>query len=158
MSDTAKPVAIDAKSLPEADVRVYPGPYRDYIAGRHRRRLGEAFGLTNFGVNLTRLQPGARSSLRHWHSKQDELIYVVEGELVLITDAGRTLLRAGMIAGWKAGSDNAHQLVNESGADALYLEIGDRTPNDDVVYPEADLFATWRDGVRVWLKKDGTPW
>lgn len=155
---SSKPPAIDAKAIAEVDVRVYPGPYKDYIAGRHRRRLGDVFGLTNFGVNLTRLQPGAKSALRHWHNKQDEFVYVVEGELVLVTDAGRTVLKPGMIAGWKAGDPNGHQLVNESGADALYLEIGDRTPNDDVVYPEADLFATYRDGVRVWVKKDGTSW
>lgn len=154
----AKTVAIDARSLPEESKSVYPGPYKDYVNGRHRRRLGDAFGLSNFGVNLTRLDPGAKSSLRHWHTKQDELIYVVEGEITLVTDAGAEKLTPGMIAGFKAGSGNGHQLSNESDKPAFYLEVGDRTPGDDVTYPEADLFGTMKDGKRVWVKRDGSDW
>ena len=119
----------------------YPEPFRAAVAGRSRQRVGNAAGLTNFGVNLTALEPGAQSALRHWHSHQDEFIYVVSGELVLITDAGETLLTPGMMAGFPAGIADGHCLINRSDAIATYLEIGDRTPGDRAEYPVPDLRA-----------------
>ena len=116
------------------------------MAGRDKRPLGDLFGLTNFGVNITRLAPGGWSALRHAHTKQDEFIYILEGSPTLLTDAGRTALHPGMCAGFKAGSGDSHCLVNESGADVVYLEIGDRTAGDAVEYPYDDLAAVTIDG------------
>jgi uncharacterized cupin superfamily protein len=129
------------------------------VRGREKRPLGDPFGLTNFGVNLTRLPPGAVSALRHAHLKQDEFIYVLEGAPTLITDAGETPLAPGMCAGFKAGSGDAHHLVNRSDGDVLYLEVGDRTPDDRVTYPDDDLQAVLgADGVWQFRRKDGTPY
>src|SRR5580693_2426198 len=99
----------------------YPEPYRSAVAGRARRRLGNAAGLDQFGVNLTRLAPGAQSAQRHWHAAEDEFVYVIEGELVLCEDAGETILAAGEAAGFKAGAANGHCLINRSNRDAVYL-------------------------------------
>jgi uncharacterized cupin superfamily protein len=150
--------AFDPKDLPEQSSTGYPEPYKSRVAGRHRRRLGDHAGLKNYGVNLTRLDPGAESSMRHWHSKQDELIYVLEGEVTLVTDAGRQKLEAGMAAGFPAGRADGHQLVNETQRPALYLEIGDRTPGDGAAYSEADLAAKLVDGKWVFTHKDGSPY
>src|SRR6476619_6306325 len=103
---------------------IYPQEFQSVVAGREKRALGNAAGLTQFGVNLTRLKPGAASALRHWHEQEDEFVYVLEGELVLIEDGGETLLKPGDCAGFKAGVSNGHHLVNKSQRDALYLEIG----------------------------------
>ena len=151
-----KPPAFDPKDLPEVSTTGYPEPYKSRVAGRHRRRLGDHAGLKNFGVNLTRLDPGAESSMRHWHAKQDEFIYVVEGEITLVTDAGRQRLGPGMAAGFPAGKADGHQLVNETKAPALYLEIGDRTPGDSATYSDVDLVARMVDGKFVFTRKDGT--
>ncbi len=150
--------ALDAKQLPEVSGSTYPRPFASRVAGRHRRRLGEAFGLKNFGVNLTRIDPGSESSMRHWHSKQDELIYVVEGELTLVTDAGRRKLGPGMVAGFAAGSRDGHQLVNESNRPAFYLEIGDRSAGDQVTYSDVDMTGESAGGRVVYRHKDGTPY
>ncbi len=150
--------AFDPKDLPEQSSTGYPEPYKTRVAGRHRRRLGDHAGLANFGVNLTRLDPGAESSMRHWHTKQDELIYVLEGEVTLVTDAGRQKLKAGMAAGFPAGKADGHQLVNETRRPVLYLEIGDRTPGDGATYSEADLAAKLVDGKWVFTHKDGSPY
>jgi uncharacterized cupin superfamily protein len=136
----------------------YPEKFLARVAGREKRPLGDLFGLTNFGVNLTRLKPGAQSALRHAHTKQDEFIYVLEGRPTLVTDVGDTALEPGMCAGFKAGSGDGHHLVNRSNEDVLYLEIGDRTPGDGAAYPDDDLQAVhaaegWR-----FLHKDGTPY
>jgi uncharacterized cupin superfamily protein len=128
------------------------------VAGRHRRRLGDAAGLKNFGVNLTRLDPGAESSMRHWHVKQDEFIYVIEGEATLVTEAGRQTLTPGMAAGFPAGTADGHQLVNETGRPVVYLEIGDRAPGDGATYTDVDLAARMVDGKWVFTHKDGTPY
>lgn len=118
----------------------YPSPYNERCAGRFRRRLGDLAGLTQFGVNLTRLPAGCWSSQRHWHSGEDEFVLVVEGEIVLVTDAGDEVLRAGDCAGFKAGVADGHHLQNRSQGDALILEIGTRAPEqDEVVYPDIDL-------------------
>jgi len=129
------------------------------MAGREKRPLGDLFGLINFGVNLTRLAPGAVSALRHAHSRQDEFIYVLEGHPTLITDAGEERLEPGMCAGFKAGSGNAHHLVNRTHADVLYLEVGDRSSGDSASYPDDDIQAQLApDGSWRFAHKDGTPY
>jgi uncharacterized cupin superfamily protein len=120
---------------------IYPEPFQAVCAGREKAALGNLAGLTQFGVNLTRLRPGAASALRHWHRSEDEFVYVLEGELTLIEDGGETLLRPGEAAGFKAGVANGHQLVNRSASDALYLEVGTRSAADRIAYPDDDLVA-----------------
>lgn len=148
--------ALDA--APRATPSSYPEPFRSMMNGRVKRSLGDLFGLTNFGVNITVLAPGAMSALRHAHSKQDEFVYVVSGTLALYCDDGRTELHAGMCAGFKAGTGNAHHLVNETSSDAVYLEAGDRTPGDEVTYPDDDLAARFADGLWRFFHKDGRPY
>jgi uncharacterized cupin superfamily protein len=126
------------------------------MAGRLKRPLGELFGLANFGVNLTRLAPGAVSALRHAHTKQDEFVYIVEGRPTLHTDEGRTRLAPGMCAGFKAGTGNGHCLVNETKEDVVYLEIGDRTAGDEGSYPDDDIQAALVDGKWKFTRKDGS--
>jgi uncharacterized cupin superfamily protein len=152
-----KAPAFDPKELPETSSSGYPEPYKSRVAGRHRRRLGDHAGLRNFGVNLTRLDPGAESSMRHWHAKQDEFVYVVEGEVTLVTDAGRQKLGPGMAAGFPAGKADAHQLVNETDRPVFYLEIGDRTQEDSASYPDVDLAVRMVEGKWVFTRKDGSP-
>jgi len=150
--------ALDPVQVPEQSTTGYPEPYKARVAGRHKRRLGDAAGLKNFGVNLTRLDPGAESSMRHWHAKQDEFVYILEGEATLVSDAGRQKLKAGMAAGFPAGKADGHQLVNETKRPVVYLEIGDRAPGDGATYSEADLAAKLVDGKWVFTHKDGTPY
>ena len=154
------PVAVDAQAVaPRARPSNYPAPFAQRMAGRTKRVLGDLFGLGNFGVNLTTLAPGACSALRHAHSRQDEFVYVLQGRPTLYTDAGRTELGPGLCAGFKAGSGDAHHLVNESDREAVYLEVGDRTPNDSVVYPDDDLVAVGTaTGGWVFTHKDGRPY
>lgn len=128
------------------------------MAGRVKRPLGDLFGLSNFGVNMTHLAPGGESALRHTHMKQDEFIFVVQGQPTLVTDEGKTPLTAGMCAGFKAGTGNGHCLINETDEDVLYLEVGDRTPGDSVDYPDEDLKATLVEGNWQIAHKDGTPY
>lgn len=141
-----------------AGLSVYPPMLAARVKGREKRPLGDLFGLTNFGVNLTRLPPGAASSLRHAHSKQDEFVFVLEGRPTLHTDAGRQKLSPGMCAGFKAGTGNAHSLLNETTEDVVYLEVGDRTDGDEVIYPDDDLRARFVGGAWVFSRKDGTPY
>jgi uncharacterized cupin superfamily protein len=151
--------ALDPADVAAATGSNYPHQYRAAVAGRSKRRLGDALGLGIFGVNLTTIGPGAQSALRHWHSAQDEFIYMVEGELVLITDGGEQVLKPGMCAGFPAGKADGHHLVNRSGRDAIYLEVGDRTKHDAVTYPDNDILApATGDGSRRFTKKDGTPY
>ena len=157
--DRTYPVAIVADQAPaRARASSYPQPFAARMAGRHKRPLGELFGLANFGVNLTRLAPGARSALRHAHTKQDEFVYILEGEPTLHTDEGRTTLVPGMCAGFKAGTGNGHCLINETDRDVTYLEIGDRTPGDEGTYPDDDLKAVMVDGGWKFVHKDGSPY
>ena len=128
------------------------------MAGRERKRLGNAVGLDQFGVNLTRLKPGMQSSQRHWHETEDEFVYVIEGEVVLCENDSETVLRAGDAAGWKAGVANGHCLVNRTSRDAVYLEIGTRNRNDRVIYPDIDLLNTKVDGVQQFFHKSGEPY
>jgi len=154
----AKQVAIEAESVQPRLGSTYPEPFASMVAGRAKRVLGDAFGLKNFGVNLTRLTPGSRSALRHAHSRQDEFVFVLEGTAVLITDAGETSLGPGMCAGFAAGSADAHQLINRSDRDVVYLEIGDRSAGDEVTYPDDDLAARMVDGRWQFSHKDGRPY
>ncbi|HEU0156728.1 MAG TPA: cupin domain-containing protein [Stellaceae bacterium] len=160
MTDETKPAAIDAAAAPPARPgRGYPEPFASRVAGRLRRPLGDFFGLTKFGVNLTCLPPGGMSALRHTHSREDEFIYIVEGEPVLVTNAGETALRPGMCAGFKAGLGNAHHLLNRTAQDVVYLEIGDRDPGDTVIYPDDDIGrALAPDGTRHFVHRDGRPY
>ncbi len=128
------------------------------MGGRIKRQLGDVFGLSNFGVNLTRMVPGSISALRHSHSKQDEFIYILEGSPTLVTESGETLLGPGMCAGFKAGGGGGHQLVNRSNAVVVYLEIGDRTAGDSVSYPDDDIEAYLVDGAWRFRHKNGEPY
>jgi uncharacterized cupin superfamily protein len=155
----SRPVAVLAPDVaPRAKKSIYPEPFAALMAGREKRILGDLFGLTNFGVNLTRLAPGGTSALLHSHVVQDEFIYVLEGEPTLETDAGKTPLRPGMCAGFKGGTGDAHRLVNETDRDVVYLEIGDRVPGDGVNYPDDDLEAVSVGGAWQFRHKDGSPY
>lgn len=158
--DRNPPIAIVAAQVaPRTRPTNYPPPFAERMAGRVKRPLGDAFGLSNFGVNLTELAPGAMSALRHAHTRQDELVYVLEGRPTLVTGAGRTVLAPGMCAGYRAGSGDAHQLVNETRERVLYLEIGDRSPGDEAAYPDDDIKAVRRDdGQWAFAHKDGRPY
>ena len=163
MNYVPPPVALRAADCPP---RLRPSAYpaaivallEPKLTARQKRPLGEPFGLRNFGVNLTRLAPGAISALRHAHALQDEFIYVLEGTPTLITDSGETLLGPGLCAGFRAGSGDAHHLVNRSDADVVYLEIGDRTPGDSARYPDNDLAGRQVDGEWQFTHADGTPY
>ena len=153
------PPPIKASSAPPRTLRSnYPEPFATRMARREKRPLGDRFGLKNFGVNLTRIAPGGESALFHRHSRQDEFVYVLEGELVLMTDEGEHVMTPGMCMGFPAAG-TAHQLVNRSGRDAVYLEIGDRTAGDEGTYPRDDIAAALgADGKWVFAHKDGTPY
>ncbi|MGD1017508.1 MAG: cupin domain-containing protein [Roseiarcus sp.] len=157
MSQPERPVAIRAADAP-ARVKSsnYPEPFASRMYGRDKRPLGDLFGLTNFGVNLTRLAPGGSSALRHAHAKQDEFVYILEGRPTLHTDEGRLALAPGSCAGFKAGTGNGHRLINETNEDVVYLEIGDRTLGEAVTYPDDDLAADYLDGTLRFTRKDGT--
>jgi uncharacterized cupin superfamily protein len=148
--------ALDPSTVPELRGSSYPEPYASQMGDRVRRKLGEALGLTGFGVNLVTLAPGAKSALRHWHTHEDELIYVLSGELMLISDEGEQRLGPGMAAGFPAGKPNAHHLVNKSGAPAQYLEIGDRQGTDQCHYPDDDLMWLETSTGDLAAHKDGT--
>lgn len=135
----------------------YPVPFAARMAGRSKRPLGDAFGLSRFGVNLTTLAPGAQSALLHRHSRQEEFVYVLEGTPTLRTDEGEFLLGPGMCVGFPA-SGLAHHLVNRTAREVRYLEIGDRDPQDGAEYPEDDLVARFSRGGWSFAHKDGTPW
>lgn len=157
MSQPTLPAALAADQVaPRTKPSNYPAPFAARMVGREKRALGDAFGLTNFGVNHTRLLPGAMSALRHAHSKQDEFIYILQGNPVLVTDAGETPLSPGMCAGFRAGSGDAHQLLNRTDTEVVYLEVGDRTAGDAASYPDEDLVATLVGGVWQFAHKDGT--
>ena len=149
---------IDIAKLPIDNRSIYPEPHNRVVAGRSRKRLGNAAGLNQFGVNLTTLKPGAASSLRHWHEKEDELVYILEGELVLIEDDGETVLKSGDAAGFKANVPNGHHLVNKSGRDAVYLEIGTRLQHERAEYPGLDLVMIRDDTGGHFFHKDGAPY
>jgi uncharacterized cupin superfamily protein len=152
-------VAIDPMTLIPRKGSAYPAPFAAACMDREKRALGDPFGLSQFGVNLTRLMPGTASSQRHWHSHEDELIYILEGEVVLITDEGEQVMTPGMCAGFKSAVENGHHLVNRSDRDAVYLEVGTRSPVGGADYPDIDMIVR-RDENGKWryLHKDGTPY
>jgi len=159
MAEHSKPVAvIAAQTAPRNKPSVYPEPFASRMAGREKRVLGDLFSLSNFGVNLVRLAPGALSALRHAHALQDEFVYILQGNPLLITDAGETQLHPGMCAGFKAGAGDGHHLVNRSGEDVVYLEVGDRTPGDSVFYPDDDILGEQIAGSWQFKHKDGAPY
>ena len=149
--------AIDPQAVEARTGSSYPEPFRSLVGERRKRALGDALGLTNYGVNLVELAPGAQSSMRHWHSRQDEFVYVLEGELTLITDQGEQVISAGMAAGFPAGSGDGHHMINRSDAPARYLEVGDRSSGDAVAYPDVDL-ALADNSRDNFTHKDGTPY
>ncbi|MFN4351728.1 MAG: cupin domain-containing protein [Hylemonella sp.] len=159
MPDSNHPVAITASDAPaRTKPSNYPEPFASRMAGRQKQPLGDLFGLTNFGVNLTRLAPYAASALRHAHSRQDEFIYILQGHPTLHTDEGLTRLAPGMCAGFNAGTGNGHRLLNETAEEVVYIEVGDRTPGDEGSYPDDDLKALLVDGQWRFVHKDGSPY
>jgi uncharacterized cupin superfamily protein len=157
MSDKAPLAIVAAEAAPKARQSNYPEPFLTRMRRREKRPLGDMFGLKNFGVNLTRLAPGGESALLHRHSKQDELVYILEGTPTLVTDRGEVQLAPGMCAGFPAAG-LAHQLVNRTDSDVVYLEIGDRTPGDEGSYPADDIAAKLTPGGWVFTHKDGRPY
>ena len=145
---------INPNDIPEKITSNYPEEFKAFVAGRSKKRLGDAAGLQNFGVNLTKLAPGSCSALRHWHTRQDEFIYILSGEIILVTDEGEQILTPGTAAGFPAGVADGHHLINRSNSEAVYLEIGDRTPNDEVIYPDDDLIAKNSPNGWVFTRKD----
>jgi uncharacterized cupin superfamily protein len=136
----------------------YPGPLADPLKGREKCKLGDLAGLTQFGVNFATLPPGVWSSQRHWHANEDEFIYVLEGEIVLVEDGGEVVLKPGDAAGFKANSGNGHCLINRSGIVARYLEVGTRSPKDRVMYSDVDMMLERDGSVRRYLHKSGEPY
>ncbi len=163
MTTPSRPISAVAANAPSRAKPTSPPFPPEMVArvaaGRDKQPLGDLFGLTNFGVNLTRLAPGGQSALRHAHGKQDEFVYVLEGEATLVTDAGETLLGPGMCAGFKAGTGDAHHLLNRSRKEVLFIEVGDRSAGDSVTYPDDDVQAAYGpDGKWVYTRKDGRPY
>ena len=150
--------ALDPASVDERRGSGYPEPFRSRVADRIKRRLGDACGVTKFGVNLVTLPPGVPSALRHWHTLEDEFVYVLEGELVLVTDAGEQRLVAGMCAGFPAGRRDAHHLVNRGDRPARYLEVGNRIEGDNAFYPDDDLMWGMNEDGEYPAHKDGRPY
>lgn len=151
--------ALDPSSVAALSRSGYPGPYRARVLPRERRRLGDALGLTRIGINQTLLLPGKESSMRHWHTHEDEFVYVLAGEVVLRSGAGEQLLRAGMCAGFPAGSEDGHQLINRSDAPAVYLEVSNRDPADSAYYSDPDVDLMWSPphAPGRFTRRDGSP-
>lgn len=149
---------IDVSALPPVAGSLYPAPFDEPCRARERRKLGDAAGLTQFGVNLLRLSPDSWSSQRHWHTGSDEFVYVVSGEVVLVSDDGEETLRAGDCAGFKAGDGNGHCLQNRSGVDAVVLEVGTRNPDETAHYSDIDLVAHMSGKPALFTHRDGTPY
>ena len=149
---------IDIAKIPSRQMTVYPKEFHYAIAGRHKQALGDAVGLTQFGVNITRIEAGTSSALRHWHETEDEFIYMLEGELVLVENDGETVLKPGDCAGFRMGSGVGHQLVNRTGKDAVYLEVGTRSKSERVHYPDVDLVLERDERGRRYLHRSGEPY
>jgi len=156
MANKLKLPAIDPATVPAVTGSRYPEPFRSRVATRRKQRLGDALGLKNYGVNLTTIPPGAVSALRHWHSHEHEFIYMVSGELTLVTNDGEQRLTPGMCAGFPAAKADGHCLANRTQRDAVYLEVGDRRPEDAVTYPDDDIAGQATPQGRRFTHKDGT--
>jgi uncharacterized cupin superfamily protein len=152
-----KPPALDPADLAPRSTSGYPEPYRSRVLPREKRALGDPLGLTKIGVNLTTLLPGKESSMRHYHTHEDEMLFILEGEVVLRSDGGEQVLTAGMCAGFPAGSTDGHQLINRSDRPARYLEISNRDPADSAGYSDVDLlYRKASDGSSIFTRKDGS--
>lgn len=158
MTDALRSPALDPERVPVRRGAGYPAPFRAAVDARAKRALGDALGLTQFGVNLVELPPGCWSAQRHWHSHEDEFVYVLEGELVLVTDAGDQVLTPGMAAGFPADVEDGHSLINRGNGTAAYLEVGDRAPEDVARYPDVDLVAGPADVGRRFTNRKGEPY
>lgn len=143
--------------LPIRKATIYPDVYSKEVSGRSGIALGNAFGISQFGANITVLEPGAWSSHRHTHAEEDELLMALEGEMVIVDNHGRHPFQAGMVAGFKAGDGNAHHVINVSGREARFLVIGTRSQSECVIYPDVDMKAVKANGTYVVTRKDGTP-
>ena len=148
--------ALDPGTVPEVRRSSYPEPYRSRMGDRVKRRLGAACGITKFGVNLVTLAAGGQSALRHWHTLEDEFVYILSGEVVLISREGDQILKAGMCAGYPAGTRDAHHFINRSNAPAQYLEVGNRIDGDNAFYPDDDLMWVETENGTLAAHKDGT--
>lgn len=146
---------VDVDAIAEKGGSGYPEPFRKLVEGRFRKRLGDAGGLTQFGVNLCRLMPGAASSVRHWHHNEDEFVFILEGEVTLAEDEGETILKPGDAATFKAGVANGHCLVNRGVRDAVFLEVGTRAQTEIAEYPDVDLRAVKSPEGYKFTRKDG---
>jgi uncharacterized cupin superfamily protein len=153
-----RPPALDPAQVSPRTGSGYPEPFRSRVLPREKRGLGDALGLTTIGINLTTLPPGKESSMRHYHTHEDEFVYVVEGEVVLVSDAGEQVLTAGMCAGFPAGRTDGHQLVNRTDRTARYLEVSNRDPSDGAIYPDVDLAYKKSPEGAVFSHKDGSPY
>ena len=149
---------VDIAKVPVKSGTFYPAEFQAGCRGRHKQALGDVVGLTQFGVNITRIEPGQTSALRHWHEQEDEFIYMLEGELVLAENDGETVLKAGDAAGFKAGSGIAHKLINRSDRDAVYFEVGTRAATERVHYPDVDLVMERDEKGRRYLHRNGEPY
>ena len=149
---------LDLAKVPVKTGSIYPEPYASMVKGRSSLRLGDAAGLTQFGVNLVTLEPGAMSSLRHWHLAEDEFVMVTEGECVMVQDEGETVMRAGDCAGFPAGSTNGHHFLNRSDAPARFLVVGSKVPREVATYSDHDLKVEIAGGKARFTYKDGTDW
>jgi uncharacterized cupin superfamily protein len=158
MASATKPPALDPFSVAGEERQPYPAPYNTALKGKVRRAVGDALGLTKIGVGLTELAPGAVSALRHWHAEEDEFVYVVSGEITLVTDDGPQVLKAGMVAGFPASRSDGHRLENRSNAKAAYIEVSNRSAREQVHYPDSDLQLVREGGARSWLHRDGKPY
>ncbi len=148
---------IDKAALTPRTSSIYPSPYAEMMAGRSSLRLGDAGGLTQFGVNLVMLEPGAMSSLRHWHHHEDEFVMVTEGECVLVQDAGETVMRPGDCVAFPAGNTDGHHFINRSDRPAAFLVVGSKAPREVAVYSDVDMQVTMEGGKATFTYKDGTP-
>jgi uncharacterized cupin superfamily protein len=149
---------VDIAKVPVKSGTFYPAQFQAECKGRHKQALGDAIGLTQFGVNITRIEPGQTSALRHWHEQEDEFIYMLEGELVLVENDGEVVLKAGDAAGFKARSGVAHRLINRSNRDAVYFEVGTRAKTERVHYPDVDLELVRDEKGRRYQRRNGEPY
>ena len=149
---------IDIDAIPFDSKTNYPAPFNKLVEGRARKRLGRAAGLTQFGVNICTLRPGAASSQRHWHENEDEFVYVLSGEVVLVEDGGETVLKPGDAAGWKAGVENGHCLINRSSSDAVFIEVGTRAESERAHYSDIDMQVVRDASGFNYLHRNGQPY
>jgi uncharacterized cupin superfamily protein len=149
---------VDIAKVPVKSGTFYPAEFQAECKRRHKQALGDVVGLTQFGVNITRIEPGQMSALRHWHEQEDEFIYILEGELVLAENDGEVVLKTGDAAGFKAGSGIAHKLINRSDRDAVYFEVGTRAATERVHYPDVDLVMERDQKGRRYLHRNGEPY